>query len=91
MANDYVKVRKRLLLDCLTCPLCKNPYKEATTICVCLHTSLNANVPQSLRKILVFCLAVCKECICENLEEGKNNCCPVCDAYLGSFPEQLLR
>ncbi|KAI9191207.1 hypothetical protein LWI28_005113 [Acer negundo] len=33
----------------------------------------------------------CKECICENLEEGKNNCCPVCNAYLGSFPEQLLR
>ncbi|KAK3213441.1 hypothetical protein Dsin_018147 [Dipteronia sinensis] len=72
MANDHVKVRKRLLLDCLACPLCKNPYKEATTICVCLHT-------------------FCKECICENLEESQNNCCPVCDAYLGSFPEQLLR
>ncbi|KAL5770937.1 hypothetical protein ACOSP7_015091 [Xanthoceras sorbifolium] len=72
MANDHVKVRKGPVLDCLTCPLCTNPYREATTICVCLHT-------------------FCKQCICQNLEESKNNCCPVCKVFLGSFPEQLLR
>ncbi|KAK2645250.1 hypothetical protein Ddye_020445 [Dipteronia dyeriana] len=43
-------------------------------------TALNA--PQSL---------FCKQCISQNLEESNNNCCPVCEAYLGSFPEQLLR
>ncbi|GKV17898.1 hypothetical protein SLEP1_g28352 [Rubroshorea leprosula] len=72
MTNDYVKVQKGPLVDCLTCSLCKNVYKDATTICSCLHT-------------------FCKQCILQKLGEDKESCCPMCKAYLGSFPEELLR
>ncbi|GLU10127.1 hypothetical protein SLE2022_269480 [Rubroshorea leprosula] len=72
MTNDYVKVQKGPLVDCLTCSLCKNVYRDATTICSCLHT-------------------FCKQCILQKLGEDKESCCPVCKAYLGSFPEELLR
>ncbi|XXG51381.1 hypothetical protein AAC387_Pa02g5168 [Persea americana] len=32
MENEYVKAKKVVLVDCLTCPLCSNLFREATTI-----------------------------------------------------------
>ncbi|EOY30303.1 hypothetical protein QUC31_020331 [Theobroma cacao] len=72
MSNDYVKVQRRPPMELLTCPLCSNLYREATTVCVCLHS-------------------FCRQCKYQKLEEDNRNHCPVCNAYLGSFPEELLR
>lgn len=38
-----------------------------------------------------LCPAVCRQCKYQKLEEDNRNHCPVCNAYLGSFPEELLR
>lgn len=38
MANQVVKVRRDEIASCMTCPLCNNLFKEATTIIECLHT-----------------------------------------------------
>ncbi|KAA3457892.1 E3 ubiquitin protein ligase DRIP1-like [Gossypium australe] len=72
MSNDYINVQRRPLMEFLTCPLCSNIYREATTICVCLHT-------------------FCKQCIYEKVEKEKTRYCPMCDAYLGSIPQHMLR
>ncbi|KAL1089348.1 hypothetical protein V6Z11_D07G015100 [Gossypium hirsutum] len=72
MSNDYINVQRRPLMEFLTCPLCSNIYREATTICVCLHT-------------------FCKQCIYEKVDKEKTHYCPVCDAYLGSIPQHMLR
>ncbi|KAI3891302.1 hypothetical protein MKX03_004727 [Papaver bracteatum] len=40
---------------------------------------------------LLFCLAVCKKCIYQKLDEGLTNCCPLCNEYLGSCPKEKLR
>ncbi|KAK9275043.1 hypothetical protein L1049_022301 [Liquidambar formosana] len=72
MSNDYVELPRKPIADCLTCTLCKNIYREATTISVCLHT-------------------FCKDCIYQKFEEDEANCCPVCEADLGSSPKETLR
>ncbi|XP_039032654.1 E3 ubiquitin protein ligase DRIP2-like [Hibiscus syriacus] len=38
MSDDFVKVQRRPFTEFLTCPLCQNLFREATTICICLHT-----------------------------------------------------
>ncbi|GMI89405.1 hypothetical protein HRI_002609800 [Hibiscus trionum] len=72
MSDDYINVQRRPLMEFLTCPLCQNLYREATTICICLHT-------------------FCEQCIYRKLETEERSHCPVCNAYLGSFPEKMLR
>ncbi|KAE7997732.1 hypothetical protein FH972_002337 [Carpinus fangiana] len=38
MANPVVKVRRETIVACMTCPLCKKLFRDATTISECLHT-----------------------------------------------------
>ncbi|KAF5462834.1 hypothetical protein F2P56_018808 [Juglans regia] len=38
MASQMVKVKRKMLKACMTCPLCNKLLKEATTISLCLHT-----------------------------------------------------
>ncbi|KAG2694044.1 hypothetical protein I3760_08G123200 [Carya illinoinensis] len=38
MASQAVKVKRKMLKACMTCPLCNKLLKEATTISMCLHT-----------------------------------------------------
>ncbi|XP_058223885.1 E3 ubiquitin protein ligase DRIP2-like isoform X1 [Rhododendron vialii] len=38
MTSQVVKVRREILAECMTCPLCNKLLREATTISLCLHT-----------------------------------------------------
>lgn len=38
MANQVVKVKRETIAACMTCPLCNNLFRDATTISECLHT-----------------------------------------------------
>lgn len=38
MANRVVKVRRETIQACMTCPLCRKLFRDATTISECLHT-----------------------------------------------------
>lgn len=38
VSSQVVKVKRDTLRPCMTCPLCHNFYKDATTISLCLHT-----------------------------------------------------
>ncbi|MBA0574820.1 hypothetical protein Golob_024090 [Gossypium lobatum] len=110
MSNDYINVQRRPLMEFLTCPLCSNIYREATTICVCLHTcnylmlnilllsknnkkTLVVYVSKLLDVEITLCVrpTVCKQCIYEKVEKEKTHYCPMCDAYLGSIPQHMLR
>lgn len=37
-SNQVVKVKRETIATCMTCPLCNNLFKQATTISECLHT-----------------------------------------------------
>ncbi|TYJ24958.1 hypothetical protein E1A91_A07G015200v1 [Gossypium mustelinum] len=50
MSNDYINVQRRPLMEFLTCPLCSNIYREATTICVCLHTFCRQCIYEKVEK-----------------------------------------
>lgn len=38
MTNQLVKVKRDVIAACMTCPLCHNLFRDATTISECLHT-----------------------------------------------------
>lgn len=38
MANRMVKVKRETIQACMTCPLCRKLFRDATTISECLHT-----------------------------------------------------
>lgn len=57
--NPYAKVKRGLLVDCLTCPLCSNLLREATTICVCLHTFCKECIYQTFEDDETYCCPIC--------------------------------
>ncbi|XP_077236323.1 E3 ubiquitin protein ligase DRIP2-like [Tasmannia lanceolata] len=59
MTNHYVKVKRSALVNCLNCPLCLNRLREATTICVCLHTFCKDCIYQKLEEDETYCCPIC--------------------------------
>ncbi|XP_077230650.1 E3 ubiquitin protein ligase DRIP2-like isoform X2 [Tasmannia lanceolata] len=59
MTNHYLKAKKSALVNCLTCPLCLNLLREATTICVCLHTFCKDCIYQKLEEDETSCCPIC--------------------------------
>nr|XP_048335843.1 E3 ubiquitin protein ligase DRIP1-like [Ziziphus jujuba var. spinosa] len=57
----------------------------------CLACPLCKNLLKDPTTVSVCLHTFCKHCIYQKLEEDVRNCCPVCNTYLGFFPEQLLR
>ncbi|KAL8136329.1 hypothetical protein V2J09_002330 [Rumex salicifolius] len=104
MENRLTKVPRPPIAACMTCPLCKDLFEEATTISLCLHTfcwefwskesirhyRLNLAL---LDKILgeSYACEICKKCIHEKFSDEESDTCPICDVYLGTTPEDKLR
>ncbi|XLU30770.1 hypothetical protein S245_066836 [Arachis hypogaea] len=57
--NKVVKVKRDTLRACMTCPLCNNLLKDATTISLCLHTFCRKCIYEKLSDEEVDCCPVC--------------------------------
>ncbi|KAF3555122.1 hypothetical protein F2Q69_00011819 [Brassica cretica] len=77
------KVKRETVVACMTCSLCDNLLRDATTISECLHTC-------RVSRALLY-PAFCRKCIYEKITEDEIECCPVCDIDLGGAPLEKLR
>ncbi|KAG9452541.1 hypothetical protein H6P81_005445 [Aristolochia fimbriata] len=59
MATQVVKVKRELLVACMTCPLCDKLLNEATTISECLHTFCRKCIYDKLTEEEVDCCPIC--------------------------------
>ncbi|KAF8394333.1 hypothetical protein HHK36_020541 [Tetracentron sinense] len=59
MMNQVVKVRRKKLEACMTCPLCNKLLNEATTISECLHTFCRRCIYEKLTDEEVDCCPIC--------------------------------
>ncbi|XP_014514667.1 E3 ubiquitin protein ligase DRIP2 isoform X1 [Vigna radiata var. radiata] len=59
VSSQVVKVKRDTLRPCMTCPLCHNFYKDATTISLCLHTFCRKCIYDKLSDEEMDCCPVC--------------------------------
>ncbi|KAG9457373.1 hypothetical protein H6P81_001881 [Aristolochia fimbriata] len=76
MANQFAKVKKGPLLNCLTCTLCLNLLRDATTITVCLHTFCKDCIYQKLEEDETCTCPICNVYLgcspCDKLRPDNN-------------------
>ncbi|XP_068660976.1 E3 ubiquitin protein ligase DRIP2-like [Aristolochia californica] len=76
MANQFAKVKRGPLLNCLTCTLCLNLLREATTITVCLHTFCKDCIYQKLEEDETCTCPICNVYLgcspCDKLRPDNN-------------------
>ncbi|XP_031496629.1 E3 ubiquitin protein ligase DRIP2-like [Nymphaea colorata] len=91
MANQYAKVKRSLLAECLTCPLCLNLLRDATTICVCLHTFCRECIYQKLEEDETYSCPICNVylgCMAREKLRPDNN---LQDVRMKIFPLKKLK
>ena len=54
VSSQLVKVKRDTLRPCMTCPLCHNFFKDATTISTCLHTCSSLSHSISMLLLIFF-------------------------------------
>ncbi|XP_068634294.1 E3 ubiquitin protein ligase DRIP2-like isoform X3 [Aristolochia californica] len=59
MTTQVVKLKRELLVACMTCPLCDKLLKEATTISECLHTFCRKCIYDKLTEEEADCCPIC--------------------------------
>ncbi|GAV72148.1 zf-C3HC4 domain-containing protein [Cephalotus follicularis] len=59
MANQVVKVKKETIEACMTCPLCNNLLRNATTITECLHTFCRKCIYDKISEEEIECCPTC--------------------------------
>ncbi|XVF80908.1 hypothetical protein PTKIN_Ptkin15bG0112800 [Pterospermum kingtungense] len=59
MANQVVKVRREAIAACMTCPLCNNLLRDATTISECLHTFCRKCIYDKIEEEELECCPIC--------------------------------
>ncbi|KAG2713531.1 hypothetical protein I3760_04G180200 [Carya illinoinensis] len=59
MANQVVKVRRQTIVACMTCPLCKKLFRDATTISECLHTFCRKCIYNKISEEELECCPIC--------------------------------
>ncbi|XP_050203949.1 E3 ubiquitin protein ligase DRIP2-like [Mercurialis annua] len=59
MANQVVKVKRERIAACMTCPLCDNLLRDATTISECLHTFCRKCIYKKISDEGVECCPIC--------------------------------
>ncbi|PIA43168.1 hypothetical protein AQUCO_02000540v1 [Aquilegia coerulea] len=57
----------------------------------CLTCPLCFNLLTEATTICLCLHTFCRACLYQKLEDDRKNCCPVCNVYLGSCPEEKLR
>ncbi|KAJ7562746.1 hypothetical protein O6H91_03G082900 [Diphasiastrum complanatum] len=74
---NVVKVQKAPLVACLTCPLCDNLFREATTISECLHTFCEECIRERLKDDETNSCPMCNVCLgCLPLEKLRKRSMP---------------
>ncbi|XP_012569352.1 E3 ubiquitin protein ligase DRIP2-like isoform X3 [Cicer arietinum] len=58
-SNQVVKVKRETIATCMTCPLCNNLFKQATTISECLHTFCRKCIYDKITDEDLECCPVC--------------------------------
>lgn len=59
MVEQVVRVKRKKLEACMTCPLCNHLLNEATTISLCLHTFCRKCIYKKLTHEKVDCCPIC--------------------------------
>lgn len=59
MANQVVRVRRETIAACMTCPLCKKLFRDATTISECLHTFCRKCIYSKISDEELECCPIC--------------------------------
>ncbi|XP_019454508.1 PREDICTED: E3 ubiquitin protein ligase DRIP2-like [Lupinus angustifolius] len=59
MANQTVKVRRDKIVACMTCTICNNLFKDATTISECLHTFCRKCICDKITDEELECCPIC--------------------------------
>ncbi|KAG5245002.1 E3 ubiquitin protein [Salix suchowensis] len=59
MVGQVVRVKRKKLEACMTCPLCNHLLNEATTISLCLHTFCRKCIHKKLTHEKVDCCPIC--------------------------------
>ncbi|CAA3032242.1 E3 ubiquitin ligase DRIP2-like [Olea europaea subsp. europaea] len=59
MPNQVVKVKREAVLPCMTCPLCRELFHDATTIIECLHTFCRNCIYKKLSDEEMECCPIC--------------------------------
>ncbi|KAK2417725.1 E3 ubiquitin protein ligase DRIP2 [Trifolium repens] len=59
MSNEVAKVNRKTIASCMTCPLCNNFFKQATTISECLHTFCRKCIYDKITDEDLECCPVC--------------------------------
>ncbi|CAN6465413.1 unnamed protein product [Victoria cruziana] len=91
MANQYAKVKRSLLAECLTCPLCLTLLRDATTICVCLHTFCRECIYQKFEDDETCSCPICNVylgCLPQEKLRPDNN---LQDVRMKIFPSKKLK
>ncbi|KAK1373981.1 E3 ubiquitin protein ligase DRIP2 [Heracleum sosnowskyi] len=60
MSNQVVEIKRGVIAACMTCPLCNNLLKDATTISLCLHTFCRKCIHKKLSDEEVECCPICE-------------------------------
>lgn len=58
-SNLVVKVRRDKIAACMTCPICKKLFRDATTISECLHTFCRKCIRKKLSQEELECCPIC--------------------------------
>ncbi|KAM3326108.1 E3 ubiquitin protein ligase DRIP2 [Capsicum chacoense] len=59
MTNQVVKVKRRTIAACMTCPICHKLFRDATTISECLHTFCRKCIYKKLSGEETECCPIC--------------------------------
>ncbi|XP_051142263.1 E3 ubiquitin protein ligase DRIP2 [Andrographis paniculata] len=59
MSHQVVKVRRDAVAPCMTCPLCRKLFRDATTISECLHTFCRKCIYKKLSEEEMECCPIC--------------------------------
>lgn len=59
MSHQVVEVRREAVAPCMTCPLCRKLFRDATTIIECLHTFCRKCIYKKLSDEEMECCPIC--------------------------------
>lgn len=74
--DEVVKIPKKLVAACMTCPICNKLYRDATTVAECLHTFCRKCISKKFNDDELECCPICNAdlgCVPEEKLRSDNN------------------